>query len=129
MVEGPLDVIGAQKAIDTDHELARIVPLGSFGMHLSKMKEGADQIQAFQRLKRVGLQTVTIMWDPEPKAYAAALDAAEMLLAIGLQVNVALLPAGCDPGDADAHVICEAIRQAKPVNRLSMLRLRMQKPF
>ena len=129
MCEGPMDVIGVQKAVDGAHDLSQFVPVGSFGKHLSKQNKGDDQITAFSRLKQSGLQEVVIMWDAEKEAYNAAIDASMLLTKIGLVTRLAILPKGQDPGDADASVICDAIRKATPINRITSLRLRMNNPF
>ena len=129
MCEGPTDVIKAQVALDQAPDLARVVPVGSFGMTLSSTKVGDDQVGAFQKLKAAGLNTVTIMWDAEPEAYSRALDAGAMLTKIGLTVRVACLPAGLDPGAADASVIQRAVREATEFTRLSRLRMSMRNPY
>jgi hypothetical protein len=69
------------------------------------------------------------MWDGESEAYEEAQKAAAMLLAIGLTVKIATLPAGQDPGEADASVIRDAYLNATPYTRLSALRLKMKNPY
>lgn len=130
MCEGPTDVIKAQIALDQAEDLKKIVAIGTFGMDLTKSPEGDDQVSAFSKLKRLGgLETVTIMWDGEPKAYEKALVAADILLGIGLNVRIATLPFELDPGDADATVIHRCVRDAKPYSKLSGLKLRMNNPY
>jgi DNA primase len=140
MNEGPTDVIKAQIALDQAADLAGIVAVGSFGMNLSSTKEGDDQVGAFAKLKARGLETVTIMWDGEEEAFSNALAAAELLIKIGLNVRIATLPVPTedektngvkshDPGSVDAIVIQRAIRDAVPVTRMSLLRMRMNNPY
>jgi DNA primase len=129
MGEGAFDVIKTQIALDQYADTQHVTAIGSWGKHLSNFRDGEDQIQALQRLKRHGLEEVVLMWDGEPKAYEAALDAAADILKIGLNVRVAILPAGKDPGELDARVIADAYRNALPATRLSLLRMRMKNPY
>lgn len=129
MGEGAFDVIKAQIALSQYEDTKGVVMVGSWGKHLSKSSEGDDQIQAFQRLRKAGLERVTIMYDGEPEAYEEALAAAAMLLKIGLQVRIATLPAKLDPGDADARVIHDAYIGAAEYTRLTALRLKMRNPY
>lgn len=140
MCEGPTDVIKADIAVKQAPDLANIVPVGSFGMHLSKSKEGDDQVGAFAKLRREGLERVTILWDGEAEAFEAALDAADLLRKAELEVWIAMLPKPTadekamglkshDPGSVDATVIHKAIREATQVTRLSAMRLRMNNPY
>lgn len=141
MNEGPTDVIKAQIALSQAPDLAHIVPVGSFGMNLSKTSDGDDQVRAFNRLRNeAGLEIVTILWDGEEEAYSKALEAGEKLMKLGLRVFIAFLPkptpeekaAGIkshDPGSVDARVIHTAIREAKELSRLSLLRMKMSNPY
>lgn len=129
MNEGPTDVMKAAIALALDPELAKIVPIGSFGMKLSESTAGDDQVGAFKKLRDDGLETVTIMWDGEEEAYNSALDAAKLLLKIGLGVRIAKLPFEADPGAASVFEIHQAIKKADPVNRLTLLRLKMNNPY
>ena len=53
----------------------------------------------------------------------ALLEAAALLNTANIKARIALLPSGCDPGDADASVICDAIRNAKEhIERNAVLR-------
>lgn len=129
MCEGAFDVIPAQIALSMFEQTKGVVAIGSWGKHLTSAADGDDQVQAFQRLKRAGLETVTIMWDGEPEAYEAALKAADDLLKIGLTPRIALLPKGKDPNEVDAVTVVSAYATAKPYTRLSALRMRMNNPY
>lgn len=127
--EGAFDVIGVQRAIDTDYTFHDTVPTGSWGKHLSESKEGDDQISALKALKNNGLEEAVYLYDPEPEAYEEAVKAAAITHSIGIRASVALLPKGKDPGDADARVIIDAIKSALPYTRTSGLRMKMQNPY
>lgn len=129
MGEGAFDVIPIQIALSQFADSAGVIAIGSWGMHLTKSADGDDQVTAFQKLRQVGLQIVTIMWDGEPKAYERALEAAELLLKVGLRVRIATLPAGKDPNEVDARVVHQAWQDATEVTRLSLLRLKMKNPY
>jgi DNA primase len=127
--EGVFDVIGAQKAIDGCPQLDGFAPIGTFGKHVSKNDSGPDQITALRRLARLGMTSAVFLWDAEPAAYQAALTASEGLLGLGLEIRVACLPRGLDPGEADARVIQSAIINALPATRTSLLRMRLKNPY
>lgn len=128
--EGPFDVWKTKIATDQAPDLAKIVPCGTFGMELSQAKEGDDQMGALARLKKAGLKRVTMLWDPEPKAYLKAIEACLRISSyVGIETYLALLPQGKDPGDADAIMIQRAVRDAVPVTRMSALKLRMNNPY
>jgi DNA primase len=129
MGEGAFDVIGIQKALDSSPDLSDAVPVGSWGKHLSKAKEGPDQVTAFATLKRAGLEEVTILYDGEPAAYTEALKAAELITKVGLRAKVGLMPLKMDPGEADASTILKALREAQEFTRVSSLRMRMRNPY
>lgn len=129
MGEGAFDTIPIQIALSQYPDSQGVVAIGSWGMHLTKAPSGEDQVSAFQKLKQNGLKIVTIMWDGEPKAYERALEAAELLMKVGLTVRIATLPAGRDPNEVDASVVYAAWRDATEVTRTSMLRLKMRNPY
>lgn len=115
--EGVFDVIGMKRCFDNENSLKHIVPVGTFGMHLSAhIDDKPDQYQKFMHLRRYGLERVTFMWDSEPKAIKAAKKAAEMLARAGLQALIAVLPKGMDPGDAPDFEIRKAYFQAFDVS-------------
>ena len=131
MCEGAFDVIPVAIACDQFPELKGVVPVGSFGKHLStSTDERLSQVDAFRKLKQHGaLETVTIMWDGEYAALLSALDAAALIVKLGLKARIALLPAGKDPNEVDATVIATAYANAVPYTRLLAVRWTAQNPY
>jgi DNA primase len=130
MGEGAFDVAAIKIAFDEDVNLRNVVAVGSFGKHLSYgSKTGDDQLGRFLKLRRAGLETVTIMWDGEVKALISALDAAKILRGIGLKVRIALLPAEKDPNEVPAEVVRAAYYQAQTYTPMLDVKWRMQNPY
>ena len=130
MNEGAFDVIPTAIACDVFPELRRVVPVGSFGKHLTDSKTGVSQVDALRTLRRTaGLESVTIMWDGEVNALVSALDASKVIQGLGLKAKIALLPAGCDPNEVDASVIRDAFMKAKPYSRMLDVRWRLNNPY
>lgn len=128
--EGSFDVFATKIACDEEPELRDIVPIGSFGKNLSYGDpSGNDQLGRFLQLKGYGLEEVIIMWDGEPEALVAALDAAKLLKAIGLRVRIALLPAGKDPNEVAGAVVREAIWKAEPYTPKLDIQWRLRNPY
>jgi len=127
MVEGVFDVIGAKMALDDDRQLREVGVIGSFGMNLSGAIDsgGDDQLSRIIKLKEKGLRSITIMWDPEKKALIKAIKAGEILKSLGLEVRIAKLPVGHDPGDAAPSVIRRAFIEALPLTQSNAMRLRL----
>jgi DNA primase len=130
MGEGAFDVMAIKKALDEDGELRNVVAVGSFGKHLSfGNTDGNDQLGRFRELRKSGLELVTIMWDGEPKALVAALDAAERLVGIGIAVKIAILPADKDPNEVLPEVVRTAYREATIYNKILSIRWRLHNPY
>lgn len=130
MGEGAFDVIALKAALDEDQDLRDIVPVGSFGKHLSYGKEdGDDQLGRFIQLKRDGLREVVICWDGEPKALLAAGEAAMRLASIGLVARVAQLPPGKDPNEVPGSQVRLAVRKAKVISQADLVRWRLANPY
>lgn len=130
--EGPFDVIATKRVCDKYDEMRNILPIGSFGKHLSHNPDGEneDQFDGLMRLKREGLKRVTIMWDGEEKALESALDAAELLWKKGgLEVFIALLPDGKDPDECDQHEVYMAWKKRQKVNAMTLTKLRLKNPY
>lgn len=129
--EGVMDVIATKIVCDAYPDMKDVVPVGSFGKHLSDFKtEGESQVGQFARLKRdASLKRVIIMWDGEPKALDAALTAAETLMKIGLEVFVAMLPAGKDPNEVPPSEVYMAYKAAIKITRLEIIKLRLNNPY
>jgi len=130
MGEGAFDVIALKKALDAVVDLRDVVPVGSFGKHLSYgAMDGNDQLNRFLQLKRQGLKEVTIMWDGEHAALVAALDAAQKLRGIELAVKIAMLPKDKDPNEVRPEVVAEAYYKAQPYSLSLDVRWRLRNPY
>jgi DNA primase len=129
--EGAFDVAATKRVVDKFPDMKAIVPIGTFGKHLSVSQTGdADQLGAFMRLKKAGLKIVTIMWDGEADALAAALTAGEVLWKrLGLEVRIALLPPGKDPDEADQIEVYNAWADAVLLTPASLVKLRLRNPY
>ncbi|MGV1754805.1 hypothetical protein [Agrobacterium sp. CG674] len=130
MGEGAFDVAATKLAFDEDPSLRNIVPIGSFGKHLSYGNaQGDDQLGRFIQLKARGVKIVTIMWDGEEKALLAALNAAKLLTGIGLIVRIALLPYEKDPNEVTGDVVRAAHYAAKVYTPKLDIQWRMKNPY
>lgn len=130
MGEGVFDVAAIKLALDRDVSLRHVVPIGSFGKHLSYgATDGNDQLGQFIALKNRGVKTVTIMWDGERAALTAALSAAKLLAGIGLQARIALLPANRDPNEVTSNVVLDAFFKAQIWSSSLDIKLRLRNPY
>lgn len=130
MGEGAFDVAAIKVAFDEDNELRNVVPIGSFGKHLSYgSADGDDQLGRFIALKARGVKTVTIMWDGEVKALIAALDAAKILTGVGLKVRIALLPFEKDPNEVLGEVVRQAFYKATLYTAAVDIKWRLRNPY
>jgi len=122
--EGAFDVIATKIALDEDMTLRDVVPVGTFGKHLSYGDpNGGDQLGAFIRLRDAGLEEVTFMWDGEAQAAKDAIAAALRLRQIGLKTRLALLPAGKDPNEVPTIEVRKAYWSAKPIIKSEVTKL------
>lgn len=130
MGEGAFDVFSLKKAVDGESDLRDIVPVGSFGKHLSTGDiAGNDQLGALIVLKEHGLEEVIIVWDGTPDALAAALKAAESMRKIGLRVRIAMLPLDCDPNEVSGDVTRKAIWEARLYTPALAVEWRLRNPY
>jgi len=130
MGEGVFDVAAIKMALDTDPSLRHIVPIGSFGKHLSYgAVDGTDQLGQFIILKKRGVTTVTIMWDGERAALASALSAAKLLAGIGLKVRIATLPKDKDPNEVTPDVVVKTFYQASAWSPSLDIKMRLRNPY
>lgn len=125
--EGAFDAIAIDQAFREVPGLRHVLPIATFGMHLSA---GADsQLEKFISLRERGLEWVTFMWDGEGKALAYAVTAGMLLIGIGLKVRIAFLPAGYDPAQGPdkrptpPKTVLDAFMKAEPLNRMSAIRI------
>lgn len=124
--EGVFDVAATKIALDSDMALRDVVPVGTFGKHLSA-GDGESQLAKIQLLKEKGLKQVTIMWDGEDQAIDDAIEACLLLNSIGLVARLAVLPPGKDPNEVVPEVVRQAFWKATVVNPASATRLRLRK--
>lgn len=124
--EGAFDVAAQKIAIDSDHDLRDIVPVGTFGKHLSFGHENS-QMAKFITLRERGVKEIIMMWDGEIKATDDAIDAGTMLKSVGFNVKIAMLPANCDPNEVPKEVVCAAIWNAAPLTSESAIKIRMKR--
>ena len=128
--EGAFDAVAIHQAIHSVPGLNHMIGLATFGMHLSAGENG--QVQKLDTLRKRGLKTVTIMWDGEGKALAQAVIAGQLLIGIGLDVNVARLPSGYDPAQGPGNIVTppsmvlDAVFRALPLTRKSMVLLKLE---
>lgn len=124
--EGVFDVAATKIALDEQAELREVVPIGSFGKHLSH-GDDASQLAKLTALRDRGLEMVTFLWDGEPKAIDAAIEAALMVKKIGLTARVAVLPEGRDPNEVPPSVVRDAFWKATVINPMTATRMRLTK--
>lgn len=130
LAEGAFDVMAVKRAFDQDVTLSHVVPVGTFGKHLSYgSQECDDQIGRLIALRKQGLQTATIMWDGEVSALEAALKAAAIIRGIGIDTRVALLPAGKDPAEITSAEVIQAFQQAVTWSPMVDVKLKMRNPY
>jgi DNA primase len=126
--EGAFDVAAIKIAFDQEADLRDVVPIGTFGKHLSagdESGEGKDQLGKFLKLKERGLEEITLMWDGEVSATDAAINAGMMLKPYGFKVRIAMLPPDRDPNEVTADVVRRAYYEATLLDLSSAVRLRM----
>lgn len=128
--EGAFDVMALKIALEADIELRDVVPIGTFGKHLSAGRvDGEDQLNRFYELRQYGLEEVTIMWDGQRSALQQALVACRQLVGIGLSARVALLPQDCDPNEVSAETVRAAYRGARRYSRTLETQLTVRSPY
>jgi DNA primase len=127
--EGVFDVYATTQALESDVTFNEYCAIGSFGKHLGIDRyntASTDQLKDLYRLRENGLEEIVMLWDGEPKAVIAAMQTALKLENYGFtNVKVGILPAGCDPAETTKEEVLKAIREAKKVTQLSLVRYRM----
>lgn len=130
LTEGVFDTFAAKIALDDDESLRDIVPIASFGKHLSSGKHVADdQLSRFLQLKNMHLEEVIVMWDGEENALRAAIRAGRILRQVGLSVKMAFLPKEKDPNEVPPFVVCAAIANAKPLTDANCITWSLNNPY
>jgi DNA primase len=128
--EGGFDVFAMKMAFDEEVALRDVVPIGSFGKHLSYGSiDRDDQLSRFRTLMEQGLEEVVIMWDGEHKALLAACEAAKLLRQLGLRVRIALLPKDRDPNEVTRDVVRKAFWEAVPYTPQQHIKWMLKSPF
>lgn len=128
--EGAFDAIAVHQALLGHASCNAMLPVATFGMHLSGGDAG--QLAKFARLRERGLRHVTMMWDAEGRAMSMAVTAGLQLLGLGLTVSIAQLPRGFDPAQGPdgkptpPDMVRQAIFQATKLDNRSAIRLAMQ---
>lgn len=123
--EGVFDVIALKCALDRDPQLRDVIPVGTFGKHMSHGDADSQQAK-FLELKARGVEQVTFMWDSEPAALKAAIEAGNRLKSFGLVVRIALLPPGKDPNECDAETVCKTYWSADVLTNAIATKMRLK---
>lgn len=127
--EGAFDIFALKKALAKYDETSDVVPVGTFGKHLSVGRDGADQFNGFIQLVQLGLKEATFMWDGEQQALLDALEGARRVAALGVKTRVALLPAGCDPNEVDDDANVAAFLKAREYSRQLEIEYKLRNPY
>lgn len=123
--EGVFDVAAIKIAMDGDIHTRDIVPVGSFGKHLSYGEEDS-QMAKLTQLKAGGLKTITFMWDGESKAICDAVEAALMCRRQGFIARVAILPKDKDPNEVAPEVVRQAFWKAITIDPITAAQLKLK---
>lgn len=122
--EGAFDVMAIKIALDDDPALRGVVPVGTFGKHLSEGGENS-QLAKFVALKERGLREVTFMWDGERKATQDAVKAALLLRSVGLTARIAFLPRDKDPNEVTPEVVRQAFWRAEVLSAATAAKIKL----
>lgn len=122
--EGVFDVAALKIAMDSEPTLRDVVPVGTFGKHLS-FGHDQSQLAKFVTLYERGVRDIVFMWDGEVKATDDAIEAGKMLKNVGFDVRIGLLPAGKDPNEVAPGVVCDTYWKSIPLTGLSAIKLKM----
>lgn len=112
--EGAFDIAALKLALDGDAALRDVIPVATFGKHLS-FGSPESQESKFAVLRDRGVEEATFFWDGTIDATDAAVKAGFLLKKLGLRVRVAMLPPDLDPNEVPASVVREAFYQATPL--------------
>ena len=123
--EGAFDVMAIKIALDGEAALRDVVPVGSFGKHLSVGSDDS-QMDKLLKLKEAGLREVTFMWDGEKQATRDAVKAALEVRKMGLMARIAFLPKDKDPNEVAPSVVREAFWKAEALTPLSAAKIKLR---
>ena len=127
--EGVFDVFAVTKALESDLKYVDYTACGTFGKHLSiavSNVNSADQLTDLYKLYEEGVEEFIILWDGEPKAIKAAIEAALSLEAYGLYTTVAKLSGDKDPADSTLLEILGAIDSRAKPSKFDLMRMRLK---
>ena len=124
--EGVFDVMALKIAMDEQMELRDVIPVGTFGKHLSTGRSDEDQLHRFIILYKRGVKEITFMWDSEKEAIKAAVDSGLLLKKIGFNVRIAILPKGRDPNEVPPSVVQDAFWKATFLNDQTAATLKLR---
>ena len=128
--EGAFDAMSIHAALGGRPSTRDVGVVGTFGKHLSYgSMDGDDQLGRFLKLKHLGLREVTLMWDGGAKELIAALDAAKLLVGLGLIVKIARLPEGYDPNEITPEAVREAFVKALKYTTILDMQWRLKNPY
>lgn len=124
--EGVFDVIAVWQAFRESSAMNDIIPVGSFGKHISG-GGGESQIAYLLKLKELGLETITMMWDGEATAIHDAISAGLNLQKYGFVVRIALLP-GKDPNELPPQIVRDVYWKAEVLTQALATKLLLKYP-
>lgn len=124
--EGVFDVAALKIALDSDPQLRDVVPVGTFGKHLSAGDE-RSQVAKFKTLKSRGVEEVTFMWDGEIQATDDALAAGRLLQAEGFRVRIGMLPFEKDPNEVPPAVSLAAFYRAELLTPVTAIKIALER--
>lgn len=126
--EGVFDVFATTQALESDIRFHDWCACGTFGKHFGIDRYNmaqTDQLKDLFRLRENGLAEVVILWDGEPAARLAAIEAALKLKDYGFNVRVGFLPENKDPAEVSKEVVLDAILNSKTVSKLTLAKYRI----
>ena len=122
--EGAFDVMATKIALDGEMSLRDVIPVGSFGKHLSHGDDDS-QLAKLLTLKEGGLKIITIMWDGEERAINDAIETGLLLRKYGFVARIAVLPEDRDPNEVAPSVVRNAYWKAVVVNESVAIRMKV----
>lgn len=127
--EGAFDVFATTRALESDIRYKEYTACGTFGKHLSVSLtnvNSTDQLTDLYKLKEAGVEEFIILWDGEPEAIKAALEAAIGLNGLGFNFTVATLSDGLDPDEAGTEKVLKAIENRTKPSKFDLMRMRLK---